>query len=104
MTNKPELGSRATTSCVGLRRFHVVWIAMTIAFALTGESCGPRSPDPPRPPNLPAEAIYVGGLDGGQWASCEGSEDGALHCSIYDSASGQVRYESWFRYCPRLGT
>lgn len=53
---------------------------------------------------LPPEGIYVGGVDGGVWADCGPSQDGAIHCRIFDSTSGELRYESWFRHCPLVGT
>ena len=58
---------------------------------------------PPRPARLPPEAIYAGGAVGGDWVACDGGSDGALHCRIFDHESGDLRRESWFRYCPQDG-
>jgi hypothetical protein len=51
---------------------------------------------------MPAEAVFVGGVDGGDWLACEGIEGGVLHCRIFDPLTPAFR-ESWFRYCPQLG-
>lgn len=56
----------------------------------------------PRPTHMPDEAVFVGGLDGGEWLACEGIESGVLHCRIFDPLTPAFR-ESWFRYCPQLG-
>lgn len=72
--------------------------------ALWMASCGrPTAYSPPRPIDLPPEAIYAGGVDGGDWVACSGVSDGALHCRIFDNESGELRRESWFRYCPQSG-
>lgn len=57
----------------------------------------------PRPAGLPQDAVYAGGVDGGDWLSCEGTYEGVLHCRIFDAATAAVRHESWFRYCPQIG-
>lgn len=77
-------------------------IALVGALLIT--SCSrSTSYSPPRPPQLPPEAIYAGGVDGGDWVACDGGSDGTLHCRIFDHESGDLRRESWFRYCPRTG-
>lgn len=65
--------------------------------------CAPTTPSArSRPAHLPGEATFVGGESGGDWMACEGSNDGVLHCRIFDPLSPAF-HESWFRYCPQLG-
>lgn len=78
-------------------------LAIAIAMLAFVAACGRAERySPPRPPGLPPDAVYAGGIDGGDWVACEGVQDGALHCRIFDSREGSLRYESWFRYCPQL--
>lgn len=66
-------------------------------------ACSPKGKyEPKRPAGLPASAIYAGGLDGGDWASCQVTEDNAIKCILYDQTDGQPRYERSFRLCPRV--
>ena len=57
---------------------------------------------PTRPDRIPADAVYAGGIDGGEWLRCGDAGDGATRCEIFDRVSGDLRYESWFRYCPNV--
>ncbi len=74
-------------------------------FAITFMAgCSEQAPySPPRPSSLPSEAVYAGGVDGGDWVACDASANSALHCRIFDNETGDLRRESWFRYCPQSG-
>lgn len=51
--------------------------------------------EPERPASLPESAEWRGGLDGGDWVSCE-AVDGGLRCSLYWQTGeiyGQVDYD-----------
>lgn len=79
--------------------------AISAVFAVvTLASCAPAEPwSPPRPAGLPPEAVYAGGVDGGDWVACEGTGEGVLYCRTFDPRDGALRRESWFRFCPQLG-
>ena len=77
------------------------------AFAIVGIivlcGCGDTG-SPARPPGLPKEATYAGGVDGGDWVACRADGTDVVYCRVFDPKSGALRYESWFRYCPAKRT
>lgn len=78
-------------------------ISVAGAFAiLLLAGCSHESGGPPRPAHVPDEAVFVGGESGGDWMACEGTNEGVVHCRIFDPLS-PAYFESWFRYCPQLG-
>lgn len=58
--------------------------------------------EPPRPAGLPDVAIYAGGIDGGEWVSCEPTEDNRIECTLFDPKSGEPRYHKSLRICPSM--
>jgi len=88
----------------GLRFVGEPWaFLMTATFSLVAlGGCG-ESNFPPRPQGLPKEAVYAGGMDGGDWVACRPPQGNVLYCRIFDPKNGALRYESWFRYCPDSG-
>jgi hypothetical protein len=57
---------------------------------------------PRRPANLPRDARFVGGADGGNWIACASTGDGRLTCIVFDVATGSPRFERSMRICPNL--
>lgn len=79
------------------------WIGRISVLALLA-GCAEEAPySPARPSRLPSDAIYAGGIDGGDWVACDATQESALHCRIFDHETGELRRESWFRYCPQAG-
>ena len=63
------------------------------------EKKGSKPPD--RPANVPADAIWAGGPDIGEWVSCrQTSETGAFHCRVYANVTGVLVEEGVFRIRP----
>jgi hypothetical protein len=67
-------------------------------------ACGDSgSSYPQRPLGLPVDAEYVGGVDGGEWASCFVDSSDIIHCRTYNLKTGALQRESWFKACLPLG-
>lgn len=65
--------------------------------------CGSKSTaEPPQPTGVPDTAIYAGGIHGGEWVSCEPTEDNRIECTIFDPKTGEPRYLKSLRICPSL--
>ena len=71
--------------------------ALTVFLAACGSNSGPGDLVPPRPDNLPEQAEWRGGLDGGDWVYCERS-DGTYVCSIYWTG-GEIYSRQLFKLC-----
>ena len=67
----------------------ILGILLIIAFLYTKRTYG-GGKEYRRPRGVPIEAIFIGGVDGGNWISCK-SVDGNLNkydCSIYSDSEG----------------
>jgi hypothetical protein len=54
-------------------------------------SCGYRKVPPDRPPGVPSQAVWAGGLDGGSFILCDvDSERDVDNCTVYNEDTGQV--------------
>ena len=67
--------------------FLCVLLLLAALFILWGEPVGPEAPT--RPDNVPEQAAWVGGTDGGVWIDCVPRElepdEVCYHCDIYDN-------------------
>ncbi|NRD74482.1 hypothetical protein HQQ94_14805 [Shewanella sp. VB17] len=50
-----------------------------------------------KPENLPHQAQWVGGIDGGDWIDCQNIDDSTISCSIYTENSGELIEKSLFK-------
>lgn len=58
-------------------------------------ACTSEVESPKRLPSIPADAVWVGGRDGGAWILCR--DDGARNfCTIYNDASGEIWVKAFF--------
>lgn len=72
----------------------VVW---GILFILVGLGCMKRTHEPPRPKQVPSEAVWAGGADGGSFIACTFDEkSGSLFCKIYNDFSGVLVAEGHY--------
>jgi hypothetical protein len=51
----------------------------------------PRLP-PPRPAGVPSDAVWVGGVDGGDWLRCvfRGKDPAIYDCDVYSDQTGRL--------------
>lgn len=54
--------------------------------------------EPSKPSNVPAEAVWLGGITGGRFVRCNRTPDNpnAYQCTVYDDFSGEIRREGLF--------
>lgn len=83
-----------------------LWLTLIIAlFVLVASGCESQEPvvvEPSKPPNVPSEAIWVGGLDGGVFVlirDSDSSGDGIYFGEIY-YVSGDVSYKGDLKIYP----
>lgn len=77
------------------------WLIVTCSVLAVG--CGSKETfEPKRPNGLPQNAMYAGGIDGGEWVSCTPTSDNRLVCVIFDSTTGDPRYEKSLKICPSM--
>ena len=74
--------------------------ALVIFLAGCGYDSQSEDLTPPRPENLPEQAVWRGGLDGGEWYFCERSEESYV-CSIYWT-KGNLYSRQSFKLCAHL--
>ena len=68
-------------------------IAVLLAASCIGERVVPRE----RPTEVPSDASWAGGADGGSWIRCEVREARqANYCTVYHENSGDIIAEGWF--------
>ncbi len=53
-------------------------------------------PTPKRPRGVPAEAVWVGGCEGGNWVGIDAASAGRYQVAIYHSSYGDKIKEGWF--------
>lgn len=59
---------------------------------------------PPQPLNLPSDAFWQGGIDGGYWYSCKKSRtDFEFHCKLYGDDGNVVIKDSFELYISLYG-
>lgn len=71
-------------------------------FTVACNQGAPRDDTPTRPDNLPQNAEWRGGLDGGFWISCEKTDGGAasIVCTTYWT-DGDLHMKQEFKLCAR---
>ena len=72
------------------RTLTVVLAFFALLTLLVSVSCNSTPSAPPRPPNVPLSAVWVGGRDGGAFLDCTASTDSLYACSVYNDATGDV--------------
>ena len=75
-----------------IRQFHVsriVSMGCILLFLLCSMACNNSSELGLRPSNIPREAAWTGGLDGGAYIYCKSPEDGPNACNVY-FANGEL--------------
>lgn len=76
-------------------------IAVAMAGALSGCQCEVRSAEPeppPRPRGVPANAVWAGGVDGGDFILLNpAAPDGTYSAKIYNDHSGDVEFSGKLR-------
>ena len=71
---------------------------LLLAVVAVAVSCGYRKVPPDRPTNVPAQAVWAGGLDGGSFVHCEvDSSRDVNKCTVYNEDTGQVMEQGDFR-------
>jgi hypothetical protein len=64
---------------------------LLLAFVFFVYACEKVEMPPPRPTNVPEEAVWAGGEDGGAWIDCSlDIEKGANFCTVYFDRDGDV--------------
>ncbi len=71
-------------------------LSLTIIFFFVLERVEPIK----RPSNVPLDAIYDGGPDGGNWIWCVPYKDSTniFYCEVYDDDSGITVYKGLFKF------
>lgn len=78
-------------------------LALTMLLTTGCDAGTTASTEPPRPDNVPTEAIWTGGLDGGVYvllSRSEGTEGSVYTGKVYAEKSGVVWYEGRFAIEP----
>lgn len=86
---------------MSVRSVGILFLGFLLGLAVSSviEKRGSKPPD--RPANVPADAIWAGGPDIGEWVSCrQTSETGAFHCLVYANVTGVLVEEGVFRIRP----
>lgn len=52
---------------------------------------------PPRVSGIPENAIWSGGIDGGNWFICSANIDSTYNCSVFDDRTGLLILDGNFR-------
>ncbi len=74
--------------------------SLLLLLALTGAcKCTSTVTPPPRPPAVPAAAVWAGGLDGGAWILCKPQGPREFDCTIYGD-SGDLWAQGRYRPSP----
>lgn len=62
---------------------------MLLCIAIIVAGCS-ASHSPKRPPTVPLEASWIGGVDGGVWVSCDRATANILKCRVFSEDGGGV--------------
>ncbi len=72
----------------------VLLLFMLIMISSCAEKSSQTSEQRKRPDNVPVDAFWQGGVDGGQWYQCKNSSQKfQYHCVIYDDVTGDIDYQ-----------
>jgi len=71
-------------------------LTITVSAGLAvGLSCAGRTH--PRPEGVPPDAVWAGGVDGGNWITCTANaKDDFNQCTVYHDYTGEVRLSAEF--------
>ena len=70
--------------------------ALAVLTALWTMACDGKVEPPPRPTNVPTEAVWAGGADGGDWFACRLETGARYDCSIYSDHDGVLNVRGTF--------
>lgn len=75
-----------------------------VFYTILASSCGEYTSEPERPSNVPAEADWVGGEDGGSYIQCltYNPKTGLARFIIYNDFSGQVEAKGFYKIADRI--
>ena len=67
---------------------------------MTTIGCKSKVEAPPRPPLVPATAVWAGGVDGGDFFECDVDEKHSVNrCLIYNDSTGDVPQVHPYNWC-----
>lgn len=79
---------------IGVIEKHYLLSNLLLAAALL-VACTSEVEPPKRLANIPPEAVWVGGADGGAWILCK-EDRGRNFCTIYNDTNGEVWVSDYF--------
>jgi hypothetical protein len=65
-----------------------IWLILALISGTV--SCEPDDAAPPRPEGVPADAVWAGGMKGGDWLRCVAESEEQFLCTVYSESSGHV--------------